>query len=274
MRDYAEYRKILCLWEKGLNKSAIEHITGIPRSTVRDCIKRYKTLKELDEWIQTETQPMLLQKLRGEVPGDYARLHQAYVYIFGMYLGDGNLSLVRKTLRLRVTLDAKYPNVIAKCAAELQILLPDNQVGLVDRLHDGRPSCIDVSAFYKGWDLLIPQHGTGGKHTRPIILENWQQNIVDQYPLEFFRGLYHSDGSRFVNRVKVAGKDYEYIRYQFTNASPDIIKLFCATCDRLGVHWTSKMRRARTAAHVDNTDIYISKRPDVAYLDSVIGAKS
>ena len=77
-----------------------------------------------------------------------------------------------------------------------------------------------------------------------------------------------------MNRVKVAGKEYEYPRYQFTNASENIIGLFCAACDRISVAWTRKVRRARSANHVDNTDIYISKRADVAYLDSVIGAKS
>lgn len=274
MRDYSEYRKILNLWEEGRNKSEIELFTGIPRSTIRDCIKRFGTLKALDAWIATETQPMLIQKLRGELAGNYADLRHAYAYIFGLYLGDGNLSLVRKTLRLRITLDAKYPNIIQKCVIDLQTILPDNQIGLVHRLHNGQPSCIDVSAFYKQWDLLLPQHGTGEKHNRPIVLEAWQHAIVEQYPLEFFRGLYHSDGSRFMNRVNVAGKDYEYPRYQFTNASEDIIRLFCATCDRIGVAWTRKLRRARSAKHVDNIDIYISKRPDVAYLDNVIGAKS
>ena len=274
MRDYSEYRKILNLWDEGRNKSEIEQFTGIPRSTVRDCIKRFGSLKAFEAWIASETQPMLIQKLRGELSGDYAHLHLAYAYIFGLYLGDGNLSLVRKTLRLRITLDAKYPQIIQKCVTDLQTILPNNQIGLVHRRRNGLPSCIDVSAFYKHWDLLLPQHGTGEKHTRPIVLEAWQQNIVDQHPLEFFRGLYHSDGSRFMNRVKVAGKEYEYPRYQFTNASENIIGLFCAACDRISVAWTRKVRRARSANHVDNTDIYISKRADVAYLDSVIGAKS
>jgi hypothetical protein len=48
---------------------------------------------------------------------------------------------------------------------------------------------------------LFPQHGTGKKHTRPISLEDWQERIVNSFPLEFFRGLYHSDGSRFSNVV-------------------------------------------------------------------------
>lgn len=96
------------------------------------------------------------------------------------------------------------------------------------------------------------------------MLQDWQLQIVDTYPLEFFRGLYHSDGSRFSNVVK--GKDYP--RYSFTNNSDDIRRLFCDTCDRLGLHWTAKSRYGRP------TDIFISKRPDVAFLDQHIGPKS
>lgn len=99
------------------------------------------------------------------------------------------------------------------------------------------------------------------------MLESWQQRIVDGYPLEFFRGLYHSDGCRFSNVIN--GKDYP--RYQFSNTSTDIVKLYTDTCDRLGLNWTFTTRSSRQNVA---TDVYISKRKDVAYLDSVIGAKT
>ena len=119
MRSYDEYRQIMRLWDDGMNQSEIEQITGIPRTTVRDCIKRYKSGKELEAWIHEETQALLTSKLRGEVTGDYSRLLQAYAYVLGIYLGDGNISKVRNVLRLRVSLDCAYPNIIAKCVAEL-----------------------------------------------------------------------------------------------------------------------------------------------------------
>jgi hypothetical protein len=100
-----------------------------------------------------------------------------------------------------------------------------------------------------------------------ICLEPWQQRIVDAHPLEFFRGLYHSDGSRFRNVVN--GKDYP--RYQFSNVSDDIIGLFCNTCDLLGLHWTKKSRPQHGKFLID---VFISKRKDVEYLDRVIGPKS
>ncbi|MGB7341799.1 MAG: hypothetical protein WBC91_23075, partial [Phototrophicaceae bacterium] len=95
---------------------------------------------------------------------------------------------------------------------------------------------------------------------RDIILERWQQKIVDQYPLEFFRGLYHSDGSRSQNIVK--GRNYP--RYTFSNVSDDIRKLFTDTTEKLGLSWTTANAR----------NVAISRRNDVAWLDRHIGAKS
>ena len=48
----------------------------------------------------------------------------------------------------------------------------------------------------------FPQHGPGRKHKRPIVLEAWQQAIVEAHPWQFLRGLLHSDGCRTINRFK------------------------------------------------------------------------
>jgi hypothetical protein len=37
------------------------------------------------------------------------------------------------------------------------------------------------------------------RHTRTIALEDWQQEIVDDHPGPFLRGLIHSDGCRMTN---------------------------------------------------------------------------
>ena len=262
MRAYEEYREILELWETGLPKKRIAITLGIPRATVRDCINRYGTIAELEEHAEQASKASPEYALKRLTETDDTNMHRAYAYVLGIYLGDGCLSKSRKVFRLRITLDKKYPGIIQYCSQAVQVLLPDNQVGVVTR----KTGCVEVSCYYKHWPEILPQHGEGRKHTRPIMLEAWQQRIVDAYPLEFFRGLYHSDGSRFSNIVK--GKDYP--RYSFTNSSPDILDLFTKTCDTLAIHWTVKNRN-RDDDHA--VDIFISKRPDVEYLDSVIGPK-
>jgi hypothetical protein len=67
-----------------------------------------------------------------------------------------------------------------------------------------------------------------------------------------------------VNRVHVKGKDYEYLRDQFSNRSDDIRKPFTGTCDKLGVEW-----RPRTRYHIS-----VAKRESVAPLDPFIGPKT
>ena len=104
------------------------------------------------------------------------------------------------------------------------------------------------------------------EYKRILELEDWQQAIVDEFPLEFFRGLYHSDGTRSRNVVK--GKDYP--RYMFINTSEDILRLFSETCDKLGLHWTTKGANRKHASNL----VFISRREDVEYLDRVVGPKS
>jgi hypothetical protein len=102
------------------------------------------------------------------------------------------------------------------------------------------------------------------KHQRHIELQSWQQELVECEPERFVRGLIHSDGCRFVNRVHVNGKTYAYPRYNFTNASTDIRQLFTDTCDRLGVAWRRMNAR----------NISIARREAVARLDEFVGPKS
>jgi len=267
-RTYEEKQYILELWEEGYNKKQIARITGIPRGTVVDCIKQFGSLQGLEEnkdRASKSTPNAVLDRIQNPENVD---VQKAYAYILGIYLGDGNITHIRRVFRLRVTLDARYPNIITFCSQAVQILLPDNQIGIVETYYLGEISCIDVSCYYKFWPEIIPQHGEGKKHDRKIELHAWQQQIIDTYPIEFFRGLYHSDGSRSQNIVK--GTNYP--RYSFTNTSKDIIALFCNTCDRIGVHWTIKIRKSNPRERA--TDIFISKRKDVAYLDSVIGPKT
>jgi hypothetical protein len=63
--------------------------------------------------------------------------------------------------------------------------------------------------------------------------------------------------------VKSKGKWYAYPRYQFSNRSDDIRKLFCDACDLLGVEW-----RQWTRWHIS-----VARRDSVALLDEHVGWK-
>ena len=40
------------------------------------------------------------------------------------------------------------------------------------------PGCVNVQSNWQHWPCLIPQHGPGRKHERPIVLEDWQRQIL------------------------------------------------------------------------------------------------
>lgn len=187
-----------------------------------------------------------------------------YVYLLGLYLGDGNLARTGGTYTLRITLDARYPSIIDAAASAVRDVAPPHRPV---RLR-ARGGAQIVECGWKDWPQLFPQHGPGRKHTRAIVLAAWQRPVVDAHPEEFLRGLIHSDGCRVVNRFTVAlpsgRREYAYPRYFFTNMSSDIRGLFCEYCEQLDVRCTRSNYKT----------VSVADRRSVALLDSFIGAKS
>jgi len=169
-----------------------------------------------------------------------------------MYLGDGYIGRARRTYRLQVSLHERQEHVIARVAQAINVLRPGRPVGFRRR----GPVTI-VNAYANSWPVLFPQHGAGRKHQRPIVLEPWQQAIVEQHPVEFLQGCVESDGCR--HRRIVAGRNYP--AYAFTNHSPDILRLFVWACGLLGL----RPRRA------NRVTVSLARRADVATLDRLFG---
>jgi len=249
MRTGEEVTSVLALQASGLGATVIARRTGIPRSTVRG-------------WMEG-TVPSRLQAGSSEddrLPVDLP----AYVYLLGIYLGDGCISAHRRgVFRLRLNLDLRYPGIVDECEAALRRVAPDNRVNRLNRRshYTGLEAFthVEVSCYSKRWPELIPQHGPGRKHERSITLEPWQEEAVRASPEQLLRGLIHSDGCRSIN----TGRNWSHPRYSFSNRSEDIRRIFCWGCDLLGLRWT-------TAPHT----VYVSRKADVARLDTFIGPKA
>lgn len=125
----------------------------------------------------------------------------------------------------------RYPGIINECATAMGYVLPNR---ILVQWWVGGGAAAEVGSFSKQWPCLFPQHGPGRKHLRPIVLVDWQLRIVEARPEQLLRGLIHSDGCRSLNRIRGNGKVYAYPRYEFSNASADIRRIFCDTCDRSG----------------------------------------
>jgi hypothetical protein len=190
---------------------------------------------------------------------------EAYAYLLGWYLGDGSIANTGRTFQLVITADTAYPEIIERCRHAIICAVPDRNPHLT--LHPVH-NCVRIECCWKQWPDAFPQHGPGRKYKRPIVLEPWQERIVEAHPWQFLRGLIHSDGCRTVNRFKTklpSGRvqEYEYPRYFFSNMSADIRGLFCATCEQLGLRWTQSNHR----------NISISHRRSVALLEEHVGPK-
>jgi hypothetical protein len=187
----------------------------------------------------------------------------AYAELLGWYLGDGHITEGRRgVFNIHIFNDDRYVGLNAHIADLMRAVKPGGRPHT--RL---QPGCLVTTVSWKHWPCLFPQHGPGRKHERPILLEPWQLEIVDEQPAHLLRGLFHSDGSRTHNwatRV-VAGerKRYEYPRWEFTNRSDDIIAICTQALDHMCLHWT----RPRI------NQVSVARAADVRRLDDLIGLK-
>ena len=206
MRPFTEHQRVVELIGAGFNDCEIARLLGIPRRTVLDW--RHGRRRSV-----TPPTPC-------DGAHDFSRwMTPAYAYLLGAYLGDGYIAKSKRSFVLRVTLDSRYPQVIAEVAAAMLAVWPERTVRYVHRAGGG---CVDVIMRSSHWPRLIPQHGPGRKHERPIRLNSWQEHVVRTHPKPFLRGLIHTDGCRFVARDRSGAKERDYVRYSFSNRSDDI----------------------------------------------------
>ena len=243
----------------GANDCEVSRRIGVPRRTVRDW--RQPT------YVPRRAGPMEIcprcwrtaKRIRF-TSGDYAEL-------LGLYLGDGYISTGPRADRLRIALDAKYPDIIDETRALLRRCFPENAVDVIRANLKGR--LVNVSVYSQHLTCLFPQHGAGLKHTRRIQLEPWQAALVDAAPWRFIRGCIWSDGCSFINRTHVHRPvPHEYLSYEFSNMSREIVELFVASCDRVGVRTRVTVRRRGL------WDVRINRRASVALMLEHVGRKS
>lgn len=245
--------QVLALRQEGLGARRIAKRTNLPVETVTDWLAGRVPRHSQPGVTGADGPPC---DLCGQGPHEYAQLQRPYVYLLGLYLGDGSISShPRNVFRLRITLDCAYPGIIASASSAMR----EVRKGVVSVHPRKAQNCVDVSAYWKSWPCLLPQHGPGKKQDREIRLEQWQLRLVHRWPEELLRGLIHSDGHRFMNTGR---GNWICPRYGFSQVSDDIREIFCDACTLMGLRWTR-------AKHT----IYVSRKADVVLLDGFIGPK-
>jgi hypothetical protein len=242
MYDAATRRSALARLDAGSSLSEVSRELGVSRSAIRS-------------WVGQPNDGLACPAPAAATP--------AYAALFGFYLGGGCISRQPRTYSLRIACDRSLPRIVADVESILQLVHPERRTYRVRA-----PGVTVVQQYWKHWPCLFPQHGSGRKHERELVMSTWQREIVDAYPADFLRGLFHSDGSlvnNWATRV-VSGerKRYDYRRWQFVNESTDIMRWCGEALDRVGIAWRQTNRRT----------LSVSRATDVTHLTSLIGTKS
>ena len=134
-------------------------------------------------------------------------------YIVGVALGDGNLSCPNgRAVRLLISCDTKYPNIIKDIVINLQNILPDNKVSLCKH---SSAHCIDVSVYSNKLNHIIPWTvGAGTKIDQQAHVPTWIIEI-SEFSKSCLRGLLQTDGSIYLDR--------KYLMVNFTNLIQPLI---------------------------------------------------
>jgi hypothetical protein len=232
----------------GINDCEVARRLGVARSTVRD-------------W----RRPSYVPRVNGRKSDVCAHCGLAsprvalddndYAELLGIYLGDGHITFMERTQRLRIALDAAHPRIVAETEDLLRRGFPQNRVGRV--LADGGHTVV-LHVYNSHLFCFFPQAGPGKKHDRRLRFEAWQRAKIEAAPWSFLRGCICSDGCVFINRT---GR-YEYLSYGFSNLSTEILGLFVETCRSLGLRPCVYAKAVR-----------LNRREDVAQLLEHVGRK-
>lgn len=256
MHPIKTQEKIFNLWKEGKNQSEASRALEVPRSTVRDYYKRF-SLGEYPNWHRGPAQT----RLDLFHCGFESHLAYQYLYLLGMYLGDGHITKVKSlkngnhNYRLRIFLDNLYPEIISRTEKAIEAVFPNSKAL---RKPKKQSNCTVVYAYSNAFAELFPQHGPGTKHSRKITLENWQKRMIISNPKPFVKGLIESDGCRYLNIVN--GKAYS--SYSFTNKSEDLHSIFEWSCGIIGVYpkRNGKNNNIRTRKAVELLDEFIGPK--------------
>jgi hypothetical protein len=232
----------LALADSGLTDRQVSERIGVPRSTVQGW--RNGSVPDHER-----SRCDICDGRAPGFPGD------RYAYLLGLYLGDGCISPLPRTFRLRICLDSAYPRIIDECAASLRTVCPRK----TPSLDLGGTGYVEVSMYWNHWPCAFPQHGPGKKHLRSIVLASWQRSIVARNRRELIRGLIHSDGCRVIAN----DRGVKSVRYHFSNLSEDIKAIYCESLDALGIRWTRPSEK----------DIAVYRKSAVALMDEFVGPK-
>jgi hypothetical protein len=132
----------------GLNDCAIARMTGIPRVTVRE----WRHTRRWERWPYAGYRTPCPRC--GAPPHEFYALPEAYVYLLGLYLGDGHLvECPKRVFRLTVAMNAGHPGLIGECSAAIAAVVPGAYPDLQPQTNS---RCVRVVKYSRRWPCPFP----------------------------------------------------------------------------------------------------------------------
>ena len=123
----------------GVNDCEIARRLGVPRTTVRDWRK--------PRYVAKRPSPSRCPRC-GERSRRIVLEPETYAELLGLYLGDGHITQMARSDRIRLFLDAKYPTIVDDSEALLRAMLP------------GRTASVASSPTRAAWSCSGPTRRT------------------------------------------------------------------------------------------------------------------
>jgi hypothetical protein len=266
-----QHDEVMKLKAEGYRVVDIVNKTGLTRSCINNWVNRGSKIHN-EQNIKpklTNLHPIeYLNSLNKEIEQNLR--YSLYSYILGLYLGDGCIGELRKTKRLAISLDKKYPKLnefVWYCMKTLFNKNPYTYDRSINRGQKHISNSIDISICSTNLGVIFPHEGRGAKHLRKIELQEWQLNILDH--VHFVKGLIHSDGSYFYC------KTFNTFNYTFSNCSVDICGLLMNSLKILEISYNHhQKKKISEKGTVLKNCVNVNRKNDVEKLHSLIGDKT
>lgn len=101
-----------------------------------------------------------------------------------------------RAVRLRITCDTKYPNIISDIFNSIHKILPTNKVSVIKRAEEYH----DISCYSNQWENILGwKAGNGSKFQQKVFVPQWIKNNL-HYSKQCLKGLIQTDGSIYYDR--------------------------------------------------------------------------
>lgn len=169
-----------------------------------------------------------------------AILRKDLAYIIGVALGDGNLSNPNgRATRLRITCDAKYPQLADEIIDSLKKIFPANNVSIV--YVPNKSTYFNISVYSNRLNEYMPwKVGQGTKHAQCARVPEWIR-IHKTYSKYCLKGLFQTDGSIYYDRG--------YLMINFTNHTKELIDDVLYMIKDIGFSPTLSKARAKNSGY-------------------------